>query len=119
MRIKAPYSKFKHRDAGMTRSPEFVLDEDELDHMQAISQELIGRLSLINKAGILAVDGLYASTDNPSPFESKAIIALFLGKSAQNVRFAVHGLTLGYYGGALASVRSGMEALEYASLFIR
>ena len=40
-----------------------------------------------------------------------------MAKAANNLRFSVNGLTLGYYSGSSAVLRSSLDALEFAALF--
>ena len=96
---------------------DFPPDQDELDHQKSISDEIKKYLALAYYGAVLAVNGLYAADDKPRIDEPKGLVSLLLTKAAQNVRFAVRGLTYGYYSGAIAVLRSALEALEFASLF--
>jgi hypothetical protein len=96
---------------------DFPPDEDEQDHQKSISAEIKKYLALAYYGGVLAVNGLYAANDTFRLDEPKSLVSLLLTKAAQNVRFAVRGLTDGYYSGAISVLRSALEALEFASLF--
>jgi len=96
---------------------DFPPDPDELDHQKSISDEIKKNLALAYYGAVLAVNGLYATNDTLRLDESKGLVSLLLTKAAQNVRFAVRGLTSGYYSGAISVLRSALEALEFASLF--
>ena len=96
---------------------DFPPDQDELDHQKSISDEIKKNLGLAYYGAVLAVNGLYATNDTLRLDESKGLVSLLLTKAAQNVRFAVRGLTDGYYSGAISVLRSALEALEFASVF--
>ena len=96
----------------------FELDHDEAAHLSQLPEALQVRLHLANTAAVAALNILTVSEDYAALNEPKGLSALLLAKCAHDMRFAVNGLSLGYYSGASAVLRSAFEALANAALLM-
>lgn len=96
---------------------EFSLEQDESEHFERISDEVMQNIELAESAAKITING-FASIKEPVRInEARGLVLLLLAKAAKNVRFAAVGLKLGYYSGVSAVVRSALESLLYAALF--
>ena len=98
-------------------SDHYPLDHDEAAHAELVAGEALRNLDLANNAALLALNGLTSAEDTWQLSEPQGLISLLLAKTAQNIRYAVMGLQVGYYSGASAVLRSAFESLAFASLF--
>jgi len=78
-----------------------------------------GKLSHTTSGITLVFGGLSSHKGIVDCREPTGMLFILVAKAAQNIRLAVHGLTLGYYSGAITLLRTSLEALQYGTLFIR
>jgi hypothetical protein len=93
------------------------LDDDEVEHRNALPEQYNRRLWLANTAAYISLHGLTSIDRFPETNDPGFVVHLLLVRCAQNIRFAVSGLSLGYYTGSSAVLRAALEALQYAVLF--
>lgn len=99
------------------RSVDLELDWDEAEHVTSVPQDVGDRIALTRAAAVLTLNGMEVA-DGPLPInDPKGLASLMLAKSAQDLRFATIGMSLGHYSGVFAVLRAALESLSFANLF--
>lgn len=100
---------------GEAAIPGLELEWDEAEHVASVPEDVGDRIALTAAGAVLTLSGI--ATARLTLSEPKGLLSLLLAKSAQDLRFASIGMSLGYYSGVYALLRGALESLSYASLF--
>jgi hypothetical protein len=93
------------------------LDPDEAKHMALIPENTQTRLALSNDGAQFILAIVQEAGENCQRGSSSFFMIRSLIRVANFTRFAVIGLSIGYYSGAAAQLRMAYESLLYAFLF--
>lgn len=98
----------------------FDMNEDEQTHLGSLPVNVLTLLEL-GSSGALLASGVSMLDEDKAGWrledEPEFVIPLLILKCSRMIRFAIVGISFGYYGGASLPLRSAYEALAYAQLF--